>query len=253
MASELETNTQLIISTARNAGASLAGIADLKLLEGLPTYGGLDLIHYRCAVSLAVALPSAALELIAVNDPGVLYAHAYRTANAALDSIALRVSQGISEKGYRAFVVPASLRIDGERELGHASHKAFAWAAGLGWIGRNALLVNPTYGCDLRLATVLTDMPLESGTPMANGCGECKLCVLSCPPKALVHSKFEVRPIDREEILDVKRCGSWLDRMRDGLASNALTAPWASHICGMCIKVCPIGKIHRTSLKRRDP
>jgi epoxyqueuosine reductase QueG len=238
----LEANTRLIISTALDAGASLAGIADLKLLEGLPVYGGLDLASYRCAVSIAVALPSGALELISVKSPGVLYAHAYRTANAALDAIALRVSQKISEKGHRAFVIPASLRIDIEKEIGHASHKAFAWAAGLGWIGRNALLVNPIYGSDLRLATVVTDMPMETATPVKNGCGECRLCVLSCPPKALSYAKFEVRPSSREEILDTKRCAAWLNVKSDDLASDPLTAPLASHICGMCIKVCPAGK-----------
>jgi epoxyqueuosine reductase len=234
--------TEEILSTALSAGASLAGIANLKLLKGLPVYKGVSLDKFRYAVSVAVALPSYAIEMITVDDPGMLYAHAYRTANLALDSITLKIAAKISGKGYRALAIPASMRVDQKRHLGHVSHKAFAWAAGLGWIGRNGLLINPIYGSRIRLGTVLTDMPLKPGQPMDNRCGECRLCILTCPSKALKYSRFKVRPSSREEIFDPDKCFERLTKNEELLIKRHHMVEHAAHICGMCIKVCPFGK-----------
>ena len=239
---KLEYQTKEILSTAISVGASLAGIADLKLLKDLPVYGGLSLDKFRYAVSVAVALPSYAIEMIREDDPGMLYAHAYRTANLALDSITLKIAAKIFGRGYHALAIPASMRVDQKEHLGHVSHKAFAWAAGLGWIGRNGLLINPIYGSRIRLATVLTDMPLKPGKPMDNGCGECRLCVLICPSKALKYSKFKVRPRSREEIFEASKCYQRLAKNREMLAQRHKMVEHAVTICGMCIKVCPIGK-----------
>ncbi|MBM5804681.1 MAG: epoxyqueuosine reductase [Candidatus Verstraetearchaeota archaeon] len=250
MPNEMEKQTKEILSFARYAGTSLAGIADLHLLKNVDTYGGLSLKNFRYAVSVAIALPSCAIEMITAEDPGMLYAHAYRTANLALDSITLKVAGKISGKGYRALAVPASMRVDQKNHLGHVSHKPFAWAAGLGWIGRNGLLINPTYGSRIRLATALTDMPLKPGKPMDNRCGECRLCVLSCPSKALRYSNFEVRPVSREEILDANKCYERLSKNKELLAKKHHMVEHAAHICGMCIKVCPFGKVN---VKRGHP
>ena len=238
----IEKNTEVVLSTARSAGTTLTGVADLKLLKDLPVYGGLSLDKFRYAISVAVALPSCAIEMTTVDDPGMLYAHAYRTANLALDSITLKVAAKISGKGYRTLTIPASMIVDQKRHLGHVSHKPFAWAAGLGWIGRNGLLINPTYGSRIRLATVLTDMPLMPGKPIGNGCGECRLCVLTCPSKALRYSKFEVRPGSREEIFDADKCYERLVKNKELLAKKHHMVEHAVTICGMCIKVCPFGK-----------
>jgi len=237
----IERNTRQILTIARSAGA-LAGVADLALLKDLPSYGGLRLSDYNYAVSVAIVLPSDAIAMIKDENPGVLYAHAYKNANQALDLITLAIAQDIERRGYRTLIIPASMTIDREKCAGHASHKAFAWASGLGWIGRNALLINPKYGPDLRLATVLTDMPLKPGSPIKNGCGECRLCVLSCPAKVLTHSKFDVRPARRDEILDAEGCLTRLERNKSNLARDSLTSPYAATICGVCIKVCPVAK-----------
>ena len=242
MTKEVEKQTKEILSYATSVGATLAGIADLKLLKDLPTYGGVSLDNFKYAVSVAIALPSYAIEMITVDDPGMLYAHAYRTANLALDSITLKVAGKISGKGYRALAIPASMRVDQKRHLGHVSHKPFAWAAGLGWIGKNGLLINPTYGSRIRLATVLTDMPLKPGKPIDNGCGECRLCVLTCPSKALRYSRFEVRPGSREEIFDADKCYERLVKNKELLAQKHHMVEHAVTICGICIKVCPFGK-----------
>jgi epoxyqueuosine reductase QueG len=240
----VEEETRCLLELAKKSGA-LAGIADLSLLEGLPTYGGLRISDYRYAVSVAMALPSDAVKMITEDSPGVLYGHAYKTSNQALDALSLAIAQEIEGRGYRTLIIPASLTIDREKNVGHASHKAFAWAAGLGWIGRNALLINPAYGPAVRLATVLTDMPLKPNSPVTNGCGECRLCVLSCPAKALTHVKFDVRPSSRDEILDAGGCLARLEKNKESLAQDPLTFQYAATICGICIKVCPIAKQRR--------
>jgi epoxyqueuosine reductase len=234
--------TEEVLSYARSMGATLAGVADLKLLKGMPLYGGLSFKNFKYAISIAIALPSEAIEMIANDDPGVLYAHAYRASNFLLDSIAMKVAAEVSRCGFRSLVIPASLRVDRAEQAAHASHKAFAWAAGMGWIGRNAMLTNPQFGSKLRFATVLTDMPLMPGKPLPNGCGVCRLCVVTCPAKAFKHVPFEVRPSSRDEIFDADRCYQYLLRCKEVLATRHHMVDHATPICGVCIKVCPIGK-----------
>jgi epoxyqueuosine reductase QueG len=238
----IESDTKEILSYTASAGATLAGVADLSLLKDLPLYGGLSLEKFRYAISVAIALPSEAVEMITEDDPGMLYAHAYRASNYALDSIAMKVAAEVCRKGHRALVIPASMRVDQAEHAAHASHKAFAWAAGLGWIGRNAMLTNPVFGSKLRFATVLTDMPLAPGKPVPNGCGVCRLCVVTCPAKAFKYVPFEVRPATREEIFDPNKCYERLVRNREVLAKRHHMVEHAVFICGICIKVCPIGK-----------
>lgn len=237
-----EDSTEEILSYAKTMGATLAGVADLKLLNGMPLYGGLSFDRFMYAISIAIALPSEAIEMITDDDPGMLYAHAYRASNFLLDSIAMKVAAELSRRGFRSLVIPASMRVLQAGQAAHASHKAFAWAAGLGWIGRNALLTNPDFGSRLRFATVLTDMPLTPGKPVPNGCGVCRLCVLKCPAKAYKYVPFEVRPSSREEIFDAEKCYQYLLKCKDVLADRHHMAEHAATICGVCIKVCPIGK-----------
>jgi epoxyqueuosine reductase len=239
---KIKTETREILSYARSMGATLAGVADLKLLKDLPVYGGLSLDKFKHAISIAIALPSEAVEMITNDDPGMLYAHAYRASNFLLDSIAMKVAAELSRRGYRSLVIPASMRVLQAEAAAHASHKAFAWAAGMGWIGRNAMLTNPQFGSKLRFATVLTDMPLSPGKPVPNGCGVCRLCVVSCPARAFKYVPFEVRPSSREEIFDADKCYAYLLKCKEVLAKKHHMHEHAIPICGVCIRVCPIGK-----------
>ena len=190
----------------------MAGVADLSILDGLPTFWGVSLNNFKYAVSVAVPLPNLVIEQISIDDPRILYAHAYHSANSLIDSITLKLSGFIFERGHSALVIPASLRVDLLNELGHASHKAFACAAWIGWIGRNGLLVNPIYGPRVRLGTVLTDMPLRPNKPLKNQCGRCRLCIDSCPSGALKYSEFDFHPKAREEIFEHQKCAARLNK-----------------------------------------
>jgi hypothetical protein len=91
-----------------------------------------------------------------------------------------------------------------------------------GWIGKNNLLVNPTYGSQVRYVTILTDLPLLLDHQMENGCGSCLACVDACPAEALGNSAEEY---------DFKRCFQKLDSFYKEKKLHA-------HICGICVKAC---------------
>ena len=108
--------------------------------------------------------------------------------------------------------------------------------AGLGWQGKSLLLINPDYGPRIRLATVLTDAPLEADSPLKNLCGECTLCRDACPAGAIKGVRTDDHYKNRDEALYFSRCVEKLVGEFSKLPN--VGAP----ICGVCINVCPFGR-----------
>lgn len=105
--------------------------------------------------------------------------------------------------------------------------------AGLGWIGKSCLLINPEAGPRVRWTTILTDTPIEpTGVPLENNCGACTDCVDNCPVSAFTGKNFRTDE-DREVRYDAKKCENYFKSMED-----AGKIP----VCGLCIYICPIGK-----------
>lgn len=228
--------TNDLLELAFNLGAVLAGVSDLKSLEKLKTYPPDLFKNFKYAISVAVSLPNSIFELITIENPGEIYAHYYQTANTLLDQITLRLSEKIVQHGYNALAIPASLSIGKNKLMANAPHKAFARSAGFGWIGKNLLLITPKYGPRVRLGTVLSNIPLKPGKPLENqNCGTCIMCIDSCPIGALKPFDFKEFPKKREEAFDAKRCHARLVKI-SRMDHIGVT------ICGVCIKVCPIGK-----------
>ncbi len=220
--SEKEKNYLALKEWALAQGMTLVGIADLapfreKAVQLSPAL----LTTFGSAISLAVRLSDAVLEDID-DRPTELYLHHYRQANFFLDRVAFGLALQIEQRGHRALPIPASQIINWERQQGHLSHKHAAVAAGLGWIGRNNLLVNPVHGARIRLATVLTSLPLQHDRPLERNCGSCRRCVALCPARAIRERPEEFAHRDCYEQL----C---LFRKRDHIAQ---------HICGVCVKAC---------------
>ena len=207
------------------AGAAVSGVADLTDPEPITIVpaGGEEIAgSYPRAVSIAARLSRAVLEGI-VDHPTKLYFQHYRTINMMLDQTALRLTTLIQAAGFDALPIPASQIVDWESQKGHVSHREVARRAGLGWIGRNNLLVTPEYGSQVRLATILTDAPLEPGTPLERDCGDCRACVDVCPASAIREN-----PAD----FDHMACFEMLkDFQRKRYAGQ--------YICGVCVKACP--------------
>ena len=197
-------------------------MADIKPLKNeFLQLSNQSLDSFDSGISLAVRLSDPILEEIQ-DRPTQLYFHHYRQANFFLDRIAFNLAQFIHQLGYRALPIPASQIIDWENQKGHLSHKKIALAAGLGWIGRNNLLVNPTYGARIRLVTVLTDLPLPHNQPLKEGCNMCKKCLQVCPAGAI---KEKQPDFDHLACFEQLR----LFRKRDHIGQ---------YICGVCVKAC---------------
>jgi epoxyqueuosine reductase len=206
---------------ARGLGFDLFGVADVRGIRGDFLLEQETRDRFGLAVSLGKRLSDAVLEDIR-DHPTSIYFHHYRQINGFLDRGALLVADRIQRLGHRSLPVAASQIVDWDNQKAHLSHKHVGRAAGLGWFGRNNLLVNPELGSRFRLVTVLTDMPLEPDTPLDRDCGPCRACVAACPAGAIK---------DVREDFDHKACYETLKEFRrKGYTSQ--------FICGICVRDC---------------
>lgn len=225
------------------SGADIAGIADLvPFKEGWVTIPVGILVPYIRAVSVAMRLDDDIMDAVA-ELPTEPYADHYRAVNAALDRLTARIVEWINSKGYRSEAVPASKIEDTEKLLGAVSHKAIARMAGIGWQGKSLLIVNPEHGPRIRLATVLTDMPLSPDGPIKSRCGSCGECTKACPAEAIRNVTAKGRYKSREEALVFNRCA-------DRTCANSQLPGIGARICGVCVRACPYGKPKHTERKR---
>ena len=228
------TETRDLEGFAKGQGVDLFGVADLKLFR---PYRGFDtsLLKFPLAISIGIRLSDPILDGITVEDPTPEYASHYKTVNALLDDIALRITNVIQSKGHTALLIPASQITKSDLLQGAISHKAIAAIAGLGWIGKNQLLISPEFGPRLRLASVLTTMPLKAGESLRSRCDECEICVKACPTHAIKSGEIGEEGWIREQVFDQDVCYRRLNRFRDD-------PRYGVDICGVCVKVCPFGK-----------
>lgn len=199
----------------RDNGAALVGFCRT---EGIRTYGEISLLPY--AISVGMKLSETVLETV-TDRPSLIYKHHYRTINNYLDQIALRVTRFLEDHGYQGLPIPASQIIDWENQLGHLSHREIAKRAGLGWIGRSGLLINPKYGARVRYVSILTDLELPTVEELEFNCGDCYECLDACPAQAIA-----------KDNIDMKRC---YEKLREFSKVRGI----GQHICGVCVKVCP--------------
>lgn len=138
-----------------------------------------------------------------------------------LQQLAERIQQAIGPFGYRAFVDSAPVL-----------EKAIAEQSGLGWIGKNTLVLNRKAGSYFFLGELFVDIPLPEDAPHSSEhCGRCSACLDICPTAAFVGPY----------VLDARRCISYLTIELKGPIPEELRAPIGNRVfgCDDCQMVCP--------------
>ena len=121
-------------------------------------------------------------------------------------------------------------------DTGPIHERAAAKYAGLGWLGKNTLLINQQAGSWFFLGSILTTLPLvpslgEEDLPPPDRCGTCRACMEACPTHAIVEPY----------VLDASRCIAYLTIEFRGSIPTELREPVGRHIfgCDICQDVCP--------------
>jgi epoxyqueuosine reductase QueG len=206
---------------AKDLGTDLFAVADVS---GIKEQFNLDkdaIKDLNRAICLGARVSQAILDQIK-DHPTRLYFHHYRSLNMFLDQMALRLANILQDEGYLSLPVPASQIVDWTSQSAHLSHKQIGYLAGLGWIGRNNLLVNERLGSQFRLVTILTNLDIPADRPLSRDCGDCFACIKVCPAGAIKEKKEEFDHIACFEKLKEFQKRRFVDQ----------------YICGICVKAC---------------
>jgi epoxyqueuosine reductase len=209
-----------------DSGAALVGFADMRAVPAEDRKG------MGQAISIAVALDPEIVSQI-TKGPTQVYFREYRRANELLSKLSHMAARLLAERGFTAIALePTTEEFDAEKLRAGISHKIAATRSGLGWIGKNALVITRPLGSAIRLTTVLTDAPLETGHPVdVSQCGTCTACVEICPAGAPSGTNWSLG-LYRDEFFDAYACCRKATEFckEEGIDST---------ICGICIEACP--------------
>jgi len=125
------------------------------------------------------------------------------------------------------------------------------WArrSGLGWMGKNTLLIHPRAGSYFFLAELIIDVPMAADSPISDHCGRCRRCIDACPTDAIADEGYQ---------LDASRCISYLTiELKEEIppAFKGKMEDWIFG-CDICQEVCPwnrFSKPHNESAFEPSP
>ncbi|PPC74120.1 tRNA epoxyqueuosine(34) reductase QueG [Pokkaliibacter plantistimulans] len=173
-------------------------------------------------------LPPETQALKILNSPAKAYVSRYalgrdyhKVIRKRLTQLAKQIEQNVGTLGYRAFVDSAPVM-----------EKPIAEQAGLGWMGKNSLIMNRKAGSWFFLGELYTNLPLiNSAQPVKEHCGRCSACMDLCPTNAFIGPKQ----------LDARRCISYLTIEYRGSIPTELRPLMGNRIygCDDCQLVCP--------------
>ena len=142
--------------------------------------------------------------------------------------LADHIAKCLTQKGYKTFSQSdESLIAEGKFDVEHKQsllpNKTVAMLGGLGWIGKNNLLITREYGAAQCLGTLLTNAPFATilHEPILPKCGKCSVCVNICE-KQVLKNRTWASTISRDEIVDVYGCST----------------------CSKCIVHCPVTQLY---------
>lgn len=206
-----------------DVGAALVGIGDMSEVLNCP---------FPVGISVAVPVPVDIVKSLK-EAPTKEYYDTYHSLNNKLDEIINIGKEFLVMKGYNAIAqTKKTVELDRKQWVSRLPHKTVATRAGIGWIGKNCLLVTQKFGSAVRISSILTDAPLECNAPMdVSKCGDCHLCVDACPGQALTGVSWE-KKIARERIVDVNKCYNTQKKVM--LENTGIDYD----LCGKCFAVC---------------
>ena len=157
-----------------------------------------------------------------------------QSAKASLEAVLISIEDILRKNQVKYWIPPVAQ--ENETELRALfSFKTAAARAGIGWFGKNDVIITERYGPRVRLSAVLIDAVFEYGQPITVGrCPEdCTKCIDICPCKALKNRQWTV-DTDRSEIIDYRRCNQMRSAFIPKLGRKSA--------CGLCMAVCPVGR-----------
>lgn len=188
----------------KNRGAPIIKIADISMLAENQNHG------YETALLLGIPLSSG--YLFHLSNANSTDCSEFSEKETAADRLADWAADYIAANGYPAFSqsennLKAHDFYDDSTKSTTLPHKTIAVLTGMGWIGKNDLLVTRDYGSALCMCTVLTNAPLPADNPpiVLPQCGECTVCTKICPPGAL-HGVTWSSNISRDTIANIYVC-----------------------------------------------
>jgi len=176
-------------------------------------------------IGLPVSLP------IVETAPSIYYHELYSTVNSMLDSKAYEIANFLNEKGFSSIYLPrdgyGNIKILIDNPFAFFSHKHAAYLAGLGSFGHNNVLLTTQYGPRVRFTSIFTSAQITPDQiKIKDLCIHCLKCAKDCPVGAIPIRGDFPSPIDK------RACAARSAKLRDEFRSP----------CGICIKVCPVGK-----------
>ena len=229
---------QQITDLLQSMGADLVGFGDVT---GLAPDG------YRTAVVAAIALPLDIIDEIPIG-PTPAYLEVYKAYNARLDEMSDTVAALLQQEGYRALSLNRNNSPwDRQTMASPFPYKTAATRAGLGWIGKCALLVTPEYGSAIRLTVTLTDAPLVVAQPISQSrCGSCTACMEACPGHAVQGALWDAG-MPRNLLVDAAVCQQTAGDFSQKTLGRRAT------ICGRCFAACPYTKAYVNRARSGQP
>ena len=204
-------------------GASLVGFADMSCIP-----------ESKLPIGVAIAVKLPADIVLGIHDgPTKAYYEAYFALNEKLNQIVSRGATFLKGHGYEALAQTTTAVHNNEEHRTVLPHKTVATRAGLGWIGKSALLVTEVFGPAVRLSSILTNAPLRCDEPITvSRCGSCNECTIACPSQAISGKIWKVG-MDRDEFFNSYACREKARQIAKEKVGKEIT------LCGKCFEVCP--------------
>ena len=223
-----EKNSKEIEEFLKSKGAEIVGFASLENIPNVPN-------EYPNSIIIGIPIEKEALKTIYTDDQSE-YVESMKNVASKLNDIIIDGEKYITDTmNYNALAMTRERVAKDFKDLASKiPHKTTGTRSGIGWIGRCALLISPKYGAALRISTILTDMPIKTGTTIDDSlCDECSDCQDACPVNAINEVKWNSKR-ERDEYFDAEKCFEFIKQEMRRTNGNSL--------CAKCGLACPYTK-----------